>query len=161
MKRFALLCVLLLSPLAQAHETARSPGKSVAPIQILTPGELRGQPGVEQTITLKLRGNVDDGRVALTLYPEPGLRLIGDSRAQLDIHADRDQEWTIRVTPESDGLFYLRLLATAKVQGKDQSRSLTLPISVGSGKKQKQMKVDGRIVRDASGRDVIEWPAQQ
>lgn len=161
MKPYALLCLLLLSPLAQAHEAARSPGKSLAPIQISTPAELRGQAGVEQTITLKLRGNVDDGHVALSLYPEQGLRLISDARAQLDIRADRDQEWNIRVTPESDGLFYLRLMAEAKVQGRAQSRSLTLPISVGTGKKQKQMKVDGRIVRDASGRDVIEWPAQQ
>lgn len=143
-------------------EAYQSPGKPIlVPVDVKY--RLLDTPRVGQPLGLELTlvSSVATGGMSYTLQAENGLAL---DRARLTESfagkpAMSPQTTTVLITPQSEGRFYLRVLASIVVSGQSQSRTITIPIQVGAGTR--QLETMGEIKTDAEGNPVVSLPAKE
>lgn len=138
-----------------------SPGKTLAPIDF--DYVIIGTPAVGQPLEIRINTRVRSARADLNLA------LSGDERLQIPAEMARQRlaaaaggepiTRTLRVTPTAPGTLYLNALVQADIDGRLQSRSVTIPIRVGGGAPSRVPA--GTVSTDASGEPIISLPARE
>lgn len=145
----------------QAPAVTDSPGKPLPPIDFEY--ELLGEPIVGQPLEIRVTSRMQTALDALNVA------LSGDERMQVPAEMARfrmaraaanvPMTRTIRVTPLASGTLYLNVLLQAQVDGRLQSRAVTIPIRVGT--ESQPGEAAGTLSTDADGQPIISLPASE
>ena len=140
----------------------QSPGARLrAPIDVKY--RLLDTPRVGQPLSLELTlmPTVATTGFGFTLKPEEGL--VVDTAQLTKSFAGKatrpPQTTTLSITPQREGRFYLRVVANVVVNGQSKSRTVTIPIQVGSGTR--ELEAMGEVKIDADGNRIILLPAKE
>ena len=146
---------------ANSEPAYESPGKpNVQPVDISY--RLLGTPAVGQPLEIELtmisslpasstgyRLSVENGLVV-----DPGFNSIESAAAD----AFKPRKEIVRITPATEGRFYLTVIGSAVVNGQPASRQIMIPIQVGAvGRELQQM---GEIRTDRDGNPIVSLPAE-
>lgn len=145
----------------QVSTFSDSPGKPLPPIDFKY--ELLGEPAVGQPLQIRITSSIQAELDALNVA------LSGSERMQVPAAVSRfrmartaasaPMTRTISVTPLTTGTLYLDVLVQADIDGRQQSRAVTIPIRVGS--QSQQTAPDGTVSTDADGQRIISLPADE
>lgn len=144
-----------------ATRTGDSPGKPLPPIEFEY--SIIGTPALGQPLEIEIRSRVQSALDGLNVALSGGERLqvpVAMARMRLANAASGERvTQTVRVTPLTAGTLYLNVLLQAEIDGRIQSRSVTIPIRVGG--------VDAEpapaptVSSDAAGELIISLPATE
>jgi len=144
-----------------AQPVADSPGKPLPPIDFHY--ELLSEPAIGQPLEIRVTSSAQAALDALNVA------LSGDERMQVPAAmaqfrmartaANTPMTRTIRVTPLVSGTLYLDVLLQANVEGRLQSRAVTIPIRVGA--QSQPSRAEGTLSTDARGQPIISLPASE
>lgn len=145
----------------QGSVTADSPGKPLPPIEF--DYSIIGKPTLGQALEIRIGSRVQSALAGLNLA------LSGDERLQVPIEMARMRlqkaasgervTQTIRVTPLAPGTLYLNVLLQAEIDGRVQSRSVTIPIRVAGT--EVAPAPAATVSTDAAGELIISLPASE
>ena len=145
----------------QASTVVDSPGKPLPPIDFAY--ELLGEPVIGQPLEIRVTSSIAADLDALNVA------LSGDERMQVPAAIARFRmartgpsapvSRTISVTPLASGTLYLDVLLQADIDGRRQSRAVTIPIRVGSDPQPEPPA--GTLTSDADGEPIISLPGAQ
>lgn len=145
----------------QASTASDSPGKPLPPIDFKY--ELLGEPVVGQPLEIRVTSSVQAELDALNVA------LTGSERMQVPAAIARfrmartapsvPMTRTITVTPLASGTQYLNVLLQADIDGRRQSRAVTIPIRVGP--ESPPNATAGTLTTDADGEPIISLPGAQ
>jgi len=137
-----------------------SPGKPLPPIEF--DYTIIGTPTLGQPVEIEIRSQLQS---ALT---ELNVAMSGDERLQVpaavarlrlaNATAGEPARQTITVTPLTTGTHYLSVLLQAEIDGRLQSRSVTIPIRVDGAS---AAPAQGPVSTDAEGQPIISLPARE
>ena len=138
-----------------------SPGApNVVPVDVKY--RLLDTPAVGQPLRIELTlvSPLATGGLGYTLEAEEGLSI--DAALQKRSYAGkpaRTPELSIvSITPQTEGRFYLRVLANVIAGGNSMTRVVTIPIQIGQGTRETETL--GEIKTDAEGNPVVSLPAE-
>jgi hypothetical protein len=144
----------------QASTVIDSPGKPLPPIEFKY--EFLGEPAVGQPLEIRVTSTIEAELDALNVT------LSGSERMQVPAAIARfrmartaagaPMTRTISVTPLASGTIYLDVLLQADIDGRQQSRAVTIPIRVGAPSRQSES--EGTVSTDADGQRIISLPAE-
>ena len=145
----------------RASTITDSPGKPLPPIDFKY--ELLGEPTVGQPLEIRVTSSVQAELGALNVA------LSGSERMQVPAAIARfrmartaqsvPMTRTISVTPLASGTLYLNVLLQADIDGRQQSRAVTIPIRVGA--QSQPSETAGTLSTDAEGEPIISLPADE
>ena len=145
----------------QDSATADSPGKPLPPIEF--DYSIVGTPALGQPLEIRIGSRVQSALAGLNLV------LSGDERLQVPVEMARMRlrqaasgervTETIRVTPLTPGTLYLNVLLQAEIDGRVQSRSVTIPIRVAGA--EVAPAPAATVSTDAAGELIISLPASE
>jgi hypothetical protein len=136
-----------------------SPGKPLPPIDF--DYSVVGTPAIGQPVEVRFSARADAAATGLNvaLSASEGLQVpAAMMRMQLAKPASGERAGqTLQVTPVTGGTLYLNVLVQAEIDGRIQSRSVTIPIRVGPDVSPAAAPVP--MATDASGERIISLPA--
>jgi hypothetical protein len=147
------------SPLAP-RGPSESPGKPLPPIEFGY--RILGTPALGQPLEIEISSRVQSALAGLNVALSGGERLqvpVEMARMRLANAAGGERVTeTIRVTPLTEGTLYLNVLLQAEIDGRLQSRAVTIPIRVGGPA---VVAPAGTLSTDANGEPIISLPASE
>jgi hypothetical protein len=144
---------------ALARTAADSPGKPQAPIEF--DFELLGTPALGQPLAIRIdaRTRNEEAKVDVTLGGS-GLLWVAAEAAEWRGESARNKTRsgrTIEVVPLADGPLHLDVLLQVSIDGRRQSRSVAIPIQVGSISTAPTIRQ--AVSTDAAGQLIVSLPA--
>lgn len=103
--------------------------------------------------------DADDVKVSFTVDPGLILNTVPTEISFGPAPAGSRHGFDIQVTPGGNGLYYINLFASMLIEGRYQTRSFAIPVSVGEYSRHKQDSPAGVVTEDASGQKIISMPA--
>lgn len=140
-----------------AEPAQASPGKPGAPVRLSH--RLDGTPttGVPLTLVLHFASDVRGEVLRLQYGAEPGLLLNSQPSQRFELDGSTVPEARLSLTPERDGLYYVRVLA--ELGGR--TRAFAVPIAVGKVDMKARLKPQGQLLTTPEGRTLISLPAEE
>ena len=144
-----------------SNDVYESPGApSVVPVDVKY--RLLDTPAVGQPLRIELTlvSPLATGGLGYTLEPEAGLSVDSTSlrRSYAGKPARTPETSIVSITPQTEGRFYLRVLANVDAGGDSMTRVVTIPIQIGQGTRETETL--GEIKTDAEGNPVVSLPAK-
>ena len=144
-----------------AEEVFESPGKTnLTPLDVHY--RLLDTPQVGQPFELEVTLVSTEATTGMGFSVDADSALVVDPRGMQRSFAGkaaRTPETTrLSITPAMEGRFYVRVSGNVVVNGRSQSRVVTIPIQVGQGTR--QLEQMGEVVTDEDGNPVVSLPVQ-
>lgn len=154
--------ILVLSAACTVEEPQRqAAGKPAAPIRIDATEALTDGAGesTEVEVSFTLLRDAED--VALQVTPDEGMTIAGETSLVYGAgeRGDRYSE-TIMVRPETEGVFYVKVLASGTFEGTRMARAAAIPVRTSPDAK-RDLTPEGRMVEGADGTPILERPLEK
>jgi len=142
----------------------RSPGKPTAPISL--DYQVLGSPKVGEAIDIQLtvinqseQAQPVHAKLNVAQKLQPANSLSASKSMKFDgtniNNSTNNATQTLTVIPSEEGIHYINVIASTVINGKMEYRPFTIPIQVGEVDWQEELKPQGTIQNDSSGRKVI------
>jgi len=160
MERFLAIAFALTAGLAAAG----SPGKPGAPVDIgyVVIGTPRAGQPLEVELTYTVKGRVDE--IRLDYATSEGLALDRSAPRSQALIAQKGgvpAVQRVRVQPQADGLYYLKVRVVTVTDGRSRMRGIAVPIGVGKYDERAQLKQNGTLVEGVGGERAVVMSAAE
>jgi len=144
------------------HKEMSRADKPAAPVEIAYTVPESSSIGASVGVIVTITALVDVTDLGLSLTSGEGLSLSAGSFEKSYGAQNRGAVFseTVTVTPNTNGILYLNVFASATFHGKKMVNASAVPISVGSTP-EKMLKKSGATARDASGKNIVIMPADE
>jgi len=134
----------------------QSPGKTHAAIGI--DYQFSDTPTVGQPleVSYQLRNLRETQDVSATL--EFAGEVIASPQQQGFFKAKSNSTQIVSITPDRDGMHYIKVFSSSVVNGKTIQKAFNIPVQVGDVDWQQELKPEGKLVEDSEGTKLIVLP---
>lgn len=155
-------CTSSLAAEKTVHQVIAPSGKRSAPVEIAYTVPESASIGASVSVLVTVTALADVTDLGLSLTPGEGLSLSGGTFEKSYGAQSRGAviSETVTVTPNTNGLLYLNVFASAVVNGHKMVDASAVPISVGPSTEKMQNR-SGATARDASGQNIVIMPADE
>lgn len=103
------------------------------------------------------------GALWLQATGDDGLNVLsGDAPVRFDMYSVSQHKWSVRVSADADGVYYLNVFATVEPEGRSKSmRSYAVRIEVGGGSAGVQSKSSGVLGKTPDGETIVILDAEE
>jgi hypothetical protein len=155
--------ILVLTGACTAGEASKPvASKPAAPIHIEATEALTDGAGRTTEVEISFTLLRDAGDVALQITPDDGMTISGATASFAYGAGEKGDVFseTVTVRPDSEGVFYLKVLASGTFDGRRMARAAAIPVRTHP-EARRDLEPEGRIHMGDDGMRILERPLEE